>query len=188
MVRIRGIAIIGAVQFIRDEFGAEAHERVLQAIPESSRAAFASPLRDAIWKPLDDLIAYAGTARALFAPEDAGFYVRLGFHAGRVEREQGGFHPMVVDVPTATRLAAVIWRTLYDTGRMEILVNGTSGAVARIHDFPTSPALCQANCAALAGLLSSDTLAVRTDQVACTLDGAPWCEYRVTWDAAQGTR
>jgi hypothetical protein len=187
MVRIRGIAIIGAVQFVRDEFGAEAHERVLEAIPEANRGAFASPLRDAIWKPLDDLVAYAGTARALFAPDDATFYARLGFHAGRVEREQGGFHPMVVDVPTATRLAAVIWRTLYDAGRMEIVANSASGAIARIHDFPTSPALCQANCAALAGLLSSETLAVRTEQAACTLDGASWCEYRITWAAPQGT-
>jgi hypothetical protein len=182
MVRVRGIALIGAVQFVKDEFGADAHQRVLDALPEENRATFAAPLRDAVWRPLDDLAAYAGTARRLLAPEDAGFYERLGFRAGRVEREQGGFHPMVADAPTAIRLASVIWRSLYDTGRMELVPEGESRALARIHDFPTSPALCQANCAAMAGLLGSDARPVRTEQSACVLDGAACCEYRVSWE------
>ena len=41
--------------------------------------------------------------------------------------------------------------------------------------------------AALSGLLGSDEQPVRTAQLACVLDGAPCCEYRVTWDGAQGT-
>jgi hypothetical protein len=182
MVLIRGIAIIGTVQFIKDEFGPEAHDRVLQALPEASRATFASPLRDAVWKPIADLAAYAGTARQLLAPTDERFYSRLGFRAGRIERDQGGFHPMVADAPTAIRLAAVIWRSLYDAGRMELVADGDTRAVARIYDFPTSIALCQANCAALSGLLGSDERPVTTEQVACVLDGAPFCEYSISWE------
>jgi hypothetical protein len=181
MVRVRGIAFIGAMQFVKDEFGPDAHQRVLDALPEDNRATFATPLRDAVWKPLDDLAAYAGTAKQLLAPQDDNFYVRLGFRAGRVEREEGGFHPMVVDAPTAIRLGAVIWRSLYDRGRMELIADGEGRALARIHDFPTSTALCQANCAALSGLLGSDEQPVQSEQVACVLDGAAWCEYRVTW-------
>ena len=187
MVRVRGIAFIGAMQFVKEEFGPEAHTRVLEALPEASRATFGGPLRDAVWKPLDDLAAYAGTARRLLAPEDDDFYARLGFRAGRVERDEGGFHPMVVDAPTAIRLGAVIWRSLYDAGRMELSADGEGRAVARIYDFPTSTALCQANCAALSGLLGSDAHPVRTEQAACVLDGAPCCEYRVSWQTAQGT-
>lgn len=182
MVRVRGIAFIGAVQFVKDEFGPEAHDRVVDALPEENRASFASPLRDAVWRPIADLAAYAGAARRLFAPDDPRFYERLGFRAGRVEREQGGFHPMVADAPTAIRLAGVIWRSLYDAGRMELLPDGDGRALARIHEFPTSPALCQANCAALSGLLGSDEWPVRTEQAACVLDGAACCEYRVFWE------
>lgn len=182
MVLVRGIAFIGAVQFVKDEFGPEAHARVVEALPEASRVTFATPLRDAVWKPLDDLAAYAGAARRLLDPHDARFYERLGFKAGRVEREQGGFHPMVADAPTAIRLAGVIWRSLYDAGRLELIADGESSALARIHDFPTSPALCQANCAALSGLLGTDQRPVRTEQLACVLDGAPFCEYRVSWE------
>ena len=182
MVRVRGIAFVGAVQFVRDAYGAEAHERVVEALPAVSRAAFAAPLRDAVWKPLEALVLYAGTARELLAPADETFYARLGFRSGSVERSQGGFLPMVADMPTAIRLASVLWRSLYDTGRMSLTADGECRAVARVSDFPTTPALCQANCAALAGLLSSETRAVRTRQLACVLDGAPACEWEVTWD------
>lgn len=182
MVRIRGIAFIGAMQFVKDEFGPEAHDRVLEALPEAHRASFAGALRDAGWKPLDDLVAYAGTARELLAITDDGFYTRLGYRAGRVEREQGGFQPMVADAGTAIRLGAVIWRSLYDAGRMELIPEQDGHAIARIHDFPTSEALCQANCAALSGLLGSDEQPVRTEQLACVLDGAPCCEYGVSWE------
>jgi hypothetical protein len=187
MVRVRGIAFIGAMQFVREEFGPEAHDRVLQTLPESSRATFTGPLRDAVWKPIEDLAAYAGGARRLLAPDDPRFYQRLGFRAGRVERDQGGFHPMVADAPTAIRLAGVIWRSLYDAGRMELIADGGTRALARIHDFPTSPALCEANCAALSGLLGSDERPVRTEQRACVLEGAPYCEWAVTWEEAPGS-
>jgi hypothetical protein len=169
------------MQFVRDEYGPDAHARILGALPDAHRAAFAGPLRDAVWKPLDALAAYAGAARHLLAAGDPSFYSRLGHRAGRVEREQGGFHPMVADAPTAIRLAAVIWRSLYDAGRMEMIADGDGRAVARIHDFPTSPALCQANCAALSGLLGSERQPVATEEIACILDGAPFCEYRVDW-------
>jgi hypothetical protein len=182
MVRVRGIAFIGAVQFVRDAFGAEAHGRVVEALPVGPRAAFAAPLRDAVWKPLEALALYAGTARGLLAPEDETFYARLGFRSGCVERSQGGFLPMVADMPTAIRLAPVLWRSLYDTGRMSLTADGECRALARVSDFPTTRALCQGNCAALAGLLTSETRAVRTRQLACVLDGPPCCEWEVTWD------
>jgi hypothetical protein len=183
MVLVRGIAFIGAMQFVKEEFGPEGHERVLDALPEANRATFSAPLRDAVWRPVEDLAIYAGTARRLLAPDDPTFYERLGFRAGRVERDQGGFHPMVVDAPTAIRLAGVIWRSLYDAGRMEMIPDGAARALVRIHDFPTSPALCKANGAALSGLLGSDESPVTSEQTACVLDGAPFCEWRVTWES-----
>jgi hypothetical protein len=182
MVRIRGLALIGTIQFVKDAYGAEAHERVVAALPLAERTTFAAPIRDAVWKPLEMLVVYAGTARALLAPADDTFYARLGFRSGSVERVQGGFLPMVADVPTAIRLAPVLWRSLYDVGRMSMVADGQCRAVARVSDFPTTRALCEANCAALAGLLTSDTRAVRTRQLACVLDGADACLWEVSWD------
>ena len=86
MVRVRGIAFIGAMQFVKEEFGPEAHARVLEALPEASRATFGVPLRDAVWKPLDDLAAYAGTARRLLAPEDDDFYAHVHSSVDRSPR------------------------------------------------------------------------------------------------------
>jgi hypothetical protein len=182
MVRVRGIAFIGSVQFVKDAFGSDAHDRVVAALPAGPRGTFSAPIRDAVWKPLDELVVYAGTARELLAPQDDTFYARLGFRSGTVERMQGGFLPMVADVPTAIRLAPVLWRSLYDTGRMSLRADGDCRALARVNDFPATRALCEANCGALAGLLTSETRAVRTRQLACVLDGAPSCEWEVTWD------
>jgi hypothetical protein len=182
MVRVRGIAFIGGVQFVKDAYGPEAHERVVAALPAEARTAFTAPLRDAVWKPLEALVVYAGTARQLLDPTDETFYARLGFRSGSVERSQGGFLPMVADMPTAIRLAPVLWRSLYDTGRLSLAADGPGRARARVTDFPTTPSLCQANCAALAGILSSETRAVRTRQLACVADGAPACEWEVTWN------
>lgn len=182
MVRVRGIAFIGGVQFVKDAYGPEAHERVVAGLPAGPRATFSAPLRDAVWKPLSELVLYAGTARELLDPADETFYARLGFRSGSVERSQGGFLPMVADMPTAIRLASVLWRSLYDTGRMSLTADGPGRAIARVSDFPTTPALCQANCAALAGLLSSETRTVHTRQLACVLDGAAACEWEVAWE------
>lgn len=181
MAQVRGIAFIGAVTFVKDAFGADAHDRVLEVLPEANRATFAGPLRDAVWRPLEDLAAYAGAARRLLAPDDPAFYAKLGFRAGRVEREQGGFHPMVASPETAIRLGPVLWRSLYDSGRMELLADGDDRARVRIHDFAATPALCTANGAALSGLLGSDERPVTSEETACVLKGDAFCEYRVTW-------
>lgn len=182
MTRVRGIAILAAMRFVKESYGPEAHERVLKALPVASAGTFLGPLRDASWKPLKDLGAYAEAARQIFAPTDAGFYRKLGVAVGCMEREMGGFKPMVVDPATAMRLAPLLWSALYDTGRVESIATGPKEALIRIRDFRTSRALCQSNCGSMEGLASSEGMRLQVEETACVLDGSPYCEMRVRWE------
>jgi hypothetical protein len=183
-MRVKGIALTGVSEFAKDRFGLEAHEAVLLALAPEQRASFASPIRESAWKPVADMAAYAGALRRLYAPEQAGFYRELGRYVGRVQRERGGFQPMVADRATAIQLASKLWPALYDRGRLSLNPAGEQAGVAYIHGFPTTRALCEANVGALEGLFSSPEWRAEAEETACTLDGAPACEVQVRWTRA----
>lgn len=182
MPRARGIAFIGVVRFVTESWGAAAHQKVLAALPAESCSTFLGPLTESSWRPLSDLGAYAEAARQLFAPDDPGYYRRLGRFVGSHEREHGGFKPMVADPRTAMRLAALLWRALYDPGRCEVQTLGPHHGVVRISEFPVSRSLCQSSCGLIEGLTSNESVAASVEEVACVLDGSPYCEFRVQWD------
>lgn len=182
VARVRGITVLGTVRFVKETYGPEAHEKVLAALPAQACAVFLGPLRDASWVGLKDLMAYTEEARKLLAADDPEFWRKLGGFIGRFERDKGGFRPMVADPATAMRLAGVMWSALYDSGRLEIVVQGPREALARIHGFRTNRDLCQTNCAAMEGLLSTDHHAAHAEETACVLDGGPYCEMRLVWE------
>lgn len=182
MTRVRGIAVLGAIRFVTESWGPEAHQRVLAALPAEHCGTFLGPLTDGAWKPLSDLGAYLETTRRLFAHGDREFYWKLGRFVGRHEREHGGFKPMVADPRTSMRLAALVWKALYDTGRCDVQTVGPNHGVLRISGFPANRGLCQSNGGAIEGITSSETSKARVDEIACVLNGSPYCEFRVLWD------
>lgn len=181
MIQTRGVVFLGTVQFVRETYGPDAHERVIDALPLRHQSSFRVLLRDAAWRPLSDLALYAGTAQRLLAPGDASFFRRLGRFTGRFERLHGGFESMVADPEVAMRMASKVWRSLYDQGRMEYQATGEREGTLRIHDFAATRELCEANCGAIEGLCSTDSLVARVEKTACALEGHPHCEMRVTW-------
>lgn len=181
MIQTRGVGFLGTVQFVKESYGPEAHERVVAALPARHRSSFLVPLRDAAWRPLGDLAIYAGTAGRLLAPDDAGFFRRLGHFTGRYERLHGGFLSMVADPETAMRMAPKVWRSLYDKGRMEFVATGEREGIIRVHGFRTTRELCEANCGAIEGLCSNESVVARVEKTACILAGSAHCEMRIAW-------
>ena len=181
MIQTRGVVFLGTVQFIKETYGHEAHERVLAAVPLRHQSPFLVLLRDAAWRPLSDLAVYAATAQRLLAPDDAAFFHSLGRFTGRYERLHGGFESMVASPETAMRMASKVWRSLYDVGRMEYVATGEREGVIRIHDFRATRELCQANCGAIEGLCSNDEVLASVEETVCCLDGHPCCELRMRW-------
>jgi hypothetical protein len=182
MARVRGIAVHGAIRFVTETWGSDAHQRILAQLPAERCGTFLGPLTDGAWKPLGDLGAYLETARRLFANGDPGFYRQVGRFVGRHEREHGGFKPMVADPRTSMRLAGLLWRALYDTGRCDVLSIAPDHGIVRVTGFPASRGLCLSTCGSIEGLTSGDGAEARVDEVACVLDGCPYCEFKVQWD------
>jgi hypothetical protein len=181
VIHVRGTGLGGAVGFVKRVYGgAAAHEAVLARLEPQDAAAFVD-LRPASWKPLRCLAAYIEAARALHSRDDAAFYYELGFFIGQFARHDGGFQPMLTTPEVAMRMAPLVWKAVYDAGRMEFEIEGREGGVARVHEFPARPALCAVNTAIIEGLASSDGHRARVTETRCRLRGSEFCQYDVRW-------
>ena len=175
----RGTVLLNSVEFVCGEFGSSAHDQVLAALSPDHAAAFTASLHEGSRKPLDALIAYMEKARILFARDDPSFFRRMGASAGQHDREQRAFRVMLSDPQTATRMATILWRTYFDCGRLEVVGRSPGEALLRIHDFPTHRALCARILGSLEG--QQGDFGARAQETACTLDGDPYCEIRLSF-------
>lgn len=181
MPNVRGVAVLNAIRFVSETYGAERQEQIVAALPRARRGTFLGTIREASWEPLEDFVAYMEMAKSLLGPDEPDFYRHLGRFAGRLERANSNFGLMVADPATALRMAPMVWRSFYDTGRVEVEVLGPYEAVARVFDQQASRALCDRLCGAWEGLISPDDLPATVTERACVLDGNGWCETHVVW-------
>jgi hypothetical protein len=178
---VRGIVAINALAFLRERHGAGAVEQVLKDLPAARRGAFGVHLREASWVPLADFVAWLDAAQQRFAPGDEGFARELGVFAGSRERSRGGYGPMVATPEASMRMGQVLWRTVYDVGRLEVDRLGPLRCLVRIHDFPCTPLLWQRTIGAFEGLLSSGEFRARATPLRSTCAGDECCEIEVEW-------
>ena len=62
-IRVRGITVLNTIRFVRERYGADAHDRVVATLPAERCGTFTGPLRDASWKSLEDVVAMYERAR-----------------------------------------------------------------------------------------------------------------------------
>src|SRR5439155_289943 len=76
--------------------------------------------RETSWTPLEDLVAYMETAKAVLAPGDPTFYRKMGFYGGSHMRAL--WVGIAVSEPTkALRFCGTLWRTFFDAGWLEVI-------------------------------------------------------------------
>ncbi len=167
---------------MREGYGPQAHAEVLARLPPALSAHYRSQIREASWQSIEDLVAYMEAAKGLLAPDESGFYRRLGRFAGEHDRRQRAVSVMVQDIHTATVMAQTVFRTFFDVGRLEVAGIDAGGAVLRFHDFPMTETWCQRTQGAIEGLVSNDAVAVRVTAGDCVARGAAWCEYRLSFE------
>jgi hypothetical protein len=175
----RGTLFLNSAEFVRRNFGPAAHDRALGEIAHDQAAVFTGPLHEGSWKPLPALVAYMEAAKRMFGAQDDLFYQRMGYFAGRHDREHRAFRVMMSDLDTATKMATILWRTFFDMGRLEVVDRDASSAVVRIIDFPAHRALCQRFVGSIEGQQSD--LGAHAEEIGCVLLGAPCCEIRVSF-------
>jgi hypothetical protein len=177
MAHLRGRDLIDAQAFIRDGYGALAHDRVVAALPPEARDIWTRPLQPVSWYPIEALRLYLRAARELLDPGSQDFFFRQGCDAARRQRA-GPIAGMVATANLRMRLAPVVWRMYYDVGRLEVVGTDPETALSRIHGFPASPELCERFRGIWVGMTSTDAKAVRIEESRCVLRGDPYCELR----------
>lgn len=182
MASARGTLFLNTVAFVRQAYGEAAHARVLGALTREQAATFSTTMRDGSWHPVELLAAYMETAQSLLAPEDPDFFRRVGVDSARRDRAGRGVGVMVADIDTAVRLAAVLWRTYFQGGALDLLETDGHGVTLHVRDFPARRALCQRMVGGLEALLGTAASDLSVTERACTTLGAPYCEIRVSWE------
>ena len=181
MAQVRGRDLIDAVLFVRQAHGRDAHDRVLEALGNDVPDAFRSELREPSWYPLDALTAYLRAAQRRLAPDNPRFFREQGFFAAR--REKATFlGPMVATAENRARLAPTAWRLFYDTGRLEVIGEPSGEERGRVHDFPTTPELCERFCGIWEGMASTAAQRARAQHPRCVLRGDPYCDFLVVYE------
>jgi len=174
---VRGTFVLNTFDFIREHHGPAAHATVLRTLPVPRPSL--SEARETSWTPLEDLVAYMETAKAVLAPGDPDFYRKMGFYGGSHMRAL--WVGIAVSEPTrALRFCTILWRTFFDAGHLEVIESCPDGAILRIHDLPSAAAFCQRFLGSVEGLLSLSAVPVRVEDGACTSRGDPYCEIFVS--------
>lgn len=183
MANVRGTTILNTVRFVKERYGFEAHDRVVRELPRKHWGTFLGSVREASWKPAEDLAAYMEKAREILAPGETEFFRDVGRMAGQLNRDTA-FVAMFRDPEIATRQAPVIWRAFWDAGRLEVMSRTDNEIVIRIHDFPQPH---RALCDRIAGFWEGSFSAwgarnAKVVETACVLEGDRYCEMRARWD------
>jgi hypothetical protein len=177
MTAVRGTFVLNTFDFIREHYSPAAHTMVLQMLP-GARSSLSEACQTS-WTPLEDLVAYMETAKAVLAPGDPAFYRKIGFYGGSHTRAL--WVGIAVSEPTrALRFCATLWQTFFDAGRLEVIEACPAGAILRIHDLPWAASFCQRFLGSLEGILSLSAIPVRVEDRACICRGDVYCEIFVT--------
>ena len=175
MANVRGRALDGALDFVRESWGEAGLQGVMAELPPATRAVCNGLGEGHEWYPLEHLVVLLQTARTSCAPEDPSFFRRQGFYAGR--REKAAYLGVMVATPEViVKTAPTIWRMFYDVGRLVPVGNG----VGQIQDFPTTPELCQRFVGIWDGIVGTPERPIVTTETRCRLRGDPFCELTMT--------
>jgi hypothetical protein len=181
--RIRGSALLNTARYVRETFGAPAHDRVVGLLPAAQAAPFLSQTaREGSWEPIESVVAYLVTARTLLAPEDPAFWRAAGRWAGRAAGTDS-FRALLGNDPLdSVRRAAFMWRHFYEDGRLDILSAAPGEIVMRLSGFrPPHRAWCERSLGFLEGCVEALVSRPRAEERACALQGAAGCEFRLSW-------
>jgi hypothetical protein len=175
MANVRGRGLIDALDFVRESWGEAELHRVIGELPPGARATCGGLVHDSDWYPLEHLVAFLQTAQRLLAPDDPTFFRRQGYYAGHKEKITY-LGVMVATPELIAKTAPTIWRMFYDVGRLVALEHG----VGQIHDFPTTPELCQRFVGIWEGITSTPEIPIVVTETRCRLRGDDCCEMTLT--------
>lgn len=177
MVSVRATLMSNSEAFVKERFGAEAHQRVLAALPREMAAAIGRPLPESARVPLEQLVAYMESARRLLAPEEPGFFRAMGRFGGERDRSARAFIHMLPDRETSVKMLSVMWHAYYGEGQIVVVERDEHHLTARVEGFRGHPVLCER----ITGAVETEMGGLRAEHGRCVFRGEAACEWTLWW-------
>ena len=184
-VHVKGSALKTSVAFISAKFGESGWKKVLSSLPDKDREILSKRVLVSSWYPFSSYLSLLTTADKMFGKGDFALCADMGRYSA--ESDLGSVY-MVFNKEANPHFiisrAAAIWKTYYDSGRMEIAEKGDKSVTLRILGF-SSPA--RQHCLRVQGWMEmalrlSGGRNVRVFESKCRCAGGDCCEYKCGWD------
>ena len=189
--RIKGAALIPLLTWYERRFGRARLEAVLRALPPA-QAAYFDPreaqggLLSSIWYPQAPVHAVLEGMLAGLAPAEQGSLAR---EAGRavIETTLNGIYRFLFQAMLTpdryARHAQRLFEHFYDRGRLETEIVGPRHHRTRVVGWASHHRLiCAAHLATIEYIYEAlGCRGVRATRLACVDEGAPCCQFEITW-------
>ncbi|MFA5116688.1 MAG: DUF2378 family protein [Candidatus Omnitrophota bacterium] len=185
MANIRGVSLISGVKYISDNFGEGGLVKVVDSLEPQDRDILRSKLHPMNWYPVKTYSAFMAAADKIFGKGD----YNLCFNIGKYSAEDifSGLYKVFLELGNphfVIRRGHIAWRTIIDSGELEIEQTGDKFVKVRITGFEEPD---KAFCWKVSGyfgkvLEMSGAKNVRVNEGKCACDGGPYCEYDIQWE------
>ncbi|MFQ5766414.1 MAG: hypothetical protein ACE5ID_00290 [Acidobacteriota bacterium] len=184
MSHVKGSNLLSRMQFVIDRFGPEAWEKVLNALPNGEGARLSPRILPSSWYPFTLYNHLDMAICQVLAGGKLGICQEMGADSAR-RALAGTYRIYLKDGPAALlRRLAVLHRTFYDAGKMEVTSLDDGHSVIRNSYVPCST---RTNCLVAAGFYATVVELcggrnVRVTEGNCSAEGARDCLFNILWE------
>lgn len=181
---IKGITLKSRLDFIENNYGKDALQRILPGLSDLARALFSDPrkIRATSWYDFGIQIEVDRAVRDHLADGDEEIFKKMGAWSAEFQREHST--PSDQNDPWKfLQLQAVIFGRYFKPGRMELVRASSSEGYMRLHEFRSARENCDSNLGFLKKHLEIFGLeGVEVTEIQCTEDPkVRYCEYHFKW-------
>lgn len=182
--KVKGAVILARRSFVQEEFGEQAWDRVLEALPEDDRALLGRPVLTSNWYAFAINERLDAAIVKVLGHDDAKIFERIGARSAR--QNLTGSHRAFVTPGAPERFLANtdrIYEFYYDTGYREFQATGAGEGVMTTHEAET---FSSTDCLTVIGwykeaLRMCGATSVDIVEESCRARGGPVCRYRIRW-------
>jgi hypothetical protein len=183
MPKVKGANVLSAVKMLR------AHrERAVALLPAQYHHYLDERILVSSWYPEADQLELL-RAVAFLLPGTPDPWMVIGRIAAHGDLSDLYRHMVRQgDLKDTLRASTALWNTFHDTGELKITLEAAGRAVAMLRGYA---ATAREMCRVVGGYVSevasvAGARDVKTFKLACTLDGAAQCTWRLTWNETKG--
>ncbi len=181
---VKGAVILARRAFVREEFGDEAWQQVLTALPESERQQLDGFILTATWYPFSLNERLDAAIVEQLGGGDKAIFESIG--AWSAKKNLAGPHRTFLTPGDPARFMTMtdrIYDFYYSTGHREFEPTGPNDGVMTTHGAET---FSETDCLTVIGwykeaLKMCGATAVEIEETACRARGDEFCRYRFRW-------